>query len=137
MVSSPICSEDDLVCDTRYNSAKYECGGSQGHLDLLLLAALDARPAHGYAIVETLRQESNGTFDLPEGTIYPALHRLERARLLESRWSEDSGRRRRVYQFTAKGQRELSKRRHEWKQFARALNAMVCTLWSHGNWKRI
>lgn len=57
----------------------------KGHLDLLLLAAVQHRPAHGYAIAETLRARSDGTFDLPEGTLYPALHRLERARLLTSR----------------------------------------------------
>ena len=50
----------------------------KGHLDLLLLAVLLDRPLHGYAIVERLRLLSHGEFDLPEGTIYPALHRLER-----------------------------------------------------------
>jgi PadR family transcriptional regulator PadR len=57
----------------------------KGHLDLLLLAAVQARSAHGYAIIEELRRLSGGTFDLPEGTVYPALHRLERAGLLSSR----------------------------------------------------
>ena len=65
----------------------------KGHLDLLLLAAVKSRPAHGYAIAETLRARSDRAFDLPEGTLYPALHRLERARLLSSRWSEVNGRR--------------------------------------------
>ena len=59
----------------------------KGHLDLLLLAALQPQAAHGYAIAEKLRASSDGTFDLPEGTLYPALHRLERAGLLTSRWS--------------------------------------------------
>ncbi len=68
----------------------------KGHLDLLLLAAVRAHPAHGYAIAETLRARSAGTFDLPEGTLYPALHRLEKAGSLASRWSEVNGRRRRV-----------------------------------------
>ena len=65
----------------------------RGHLDLLLLAALRPGPAHGYAIIEELRRRSGGTFDLPEGTIYPALHRLERQGLIESEWSDASGRR--------------------------------------------
>jgi DNA-binding PadR family transcriptional regulator len=65
----------------------------KGHLDLLLLAAVEAGPAHGYAIAEMLRVRSSQTFDLPEGTLYPALHRLERAALLTSRWSEQNGRR--------------------------------------------
>ena len=92
---------------------------------LLLLSAVQPGPAHGYAIAEKLRIQSSGTFDLPEGTLYPALHRLERASLLASRWSEVNGRRRRVYQLTAKGQRALSDRHDEWLQFARAVHAVV------------
>src|SRR6266498_4358876 len=93
----------------------------KGHLDMLLLAAVQAGPAHGYALAETLRARSDGAFDLPEGTLYPALHRLERAGLLSSRWSEVGGRRRRVYQLTAKGHRALAKRHGEWREFARAV----------------
>jgi DNA-binding PadR family transcriptional regulator len=97
----------------------------KGHLDLLLLAAVQHHPAHGYAIAETLRARSAGAFDLPEGTLYPALHRLESARLLASRWSEANGRRRRVYQLTAKGQRALSRQHQEWRGFAGAVFAVV------------
>ena len=53
----------------------------KGHLDAIVLAALEAGPAHGYAIIETIKQRSAGTFELPEGTVYPALHRLEQAGL--------------------------------------------------------
>jgi PadR family transcriptional regulator PadR len=97
----------------------------KGHLDLLLLAAVQCQPSHGYAIAETLRARSDGTFDLPEGTLYPALHRLERAGLLASRWSEVNGRRRRVYQLTKNGQRALVARHGEWRDFARAMQAVV------------
>jgi PadR family transcriptional regulator PadR len=97
----------------------------KGHLELLLLAAVRPGPAHGYAIAETLRTRSGGTFDLPEGTLYPALHRLERGGLLASRWSEVNGRRRRVYQLTAKGQRSLGTRHDEWRDFSRAVQAVV------------
>lgn len=97
----------------------------KGHLDFLLLAAVQGRPAHGYALAETLRARSSGAFDLPEGTLYPALHRLERARLLSSRWSEVSGRRRRVYQLTAKGERMLARQQDEWRLFTRAVHAVV------------
>jgi PadR family transcriptional regulator PadR len=97
----------------------------KGHLDLLLLAAVQSGPAHGYAIADALRTRSDGAFDLPEGTLYPALHRLEHARLLSSKWSEVSGRRRRVYQLTAKGQRALAKRHDEWRDFARAVHSVV------------
>lgn len=97
----------------------------KGHLDLLLLAVLENGPAHGYALIESLRQRSGGTFDLPEGTVYPALHRLENDGLLSSHWSQDSGRRRRVYQLTSKGVEALARRQAEWRQFSQAVDAMV------------
>jgi PadR family transcriptional regulator, regulatory protein PadR len=97
----------------------------KGHLDLLLLAILADGPAHGYAVIESLRIRSNGTFDLPEGTIYPALHRLESQGLLRSSWLEDSARRKRIYQLTPKGQQMLVKRQEEWKKFSKAINATV------------
>ena len=70
----------------------------KGHLDGLLLASLEAGPLHGYAVIEALRDGSSGRFDLPTGTVYPALHRLEAAGLVESGWSVVSGRRRRTYE---------------------------------------
>ena len=97
----------------------------KGHLDLLLLAAVQSSPSHGYAIADTLRARSDGAFNLPEGTLYPALHRLERAGLLSSSWSEVNGRRRRVYQITRMGHRALAKRQGEWRDFARAVHAVV------------
>jgi transcriptional regulator len=97
----------------------------KGHLDLLLLAALESQPLHGYAVAEWLRGRSSDTFDLAEGTLYPALHRLERAGLLTSRWSDESGRRRRVYQLNAKGRRALASQRGEWRDFAHAVHAVI------------
>ncbi len=93
----------------------------KGHLELLLLAALRGRPAHGYAIVAELKDRSGGVFDLPEGTIYPALHRLERQGLIESQWSDASGRRRRVYRLTRKGQRALGQKAKAWDVFSRGV----------------
>ena len=97
----------------------------KGHLDLLLLAVLEKGPAHGYVIIDMLRERSGGTFDLPEGTIYPALHRLEEDGLLSSQWSENGGRRRRIYQMTSKGRLALATRQQEWNRFARAVNLTV------------
>lgn len=97
----------------------------KGHLDLLLLAALADRPAHGYAVVETLRSRSAGAFDLPEGTLYPALHRLEESGMVASQWSEEHGRRRRVYHLTAKGRKSLAQRQTDWRKFAQAVNGVV------------
>jgi PadR family transcriptional regulator, regulatory protein PadR len=97
----------------------------RGHLDLLLLAVLDGGPAHGYAVIERLRERSGGAFDLPEGTIYPALHRLEQAGLLASRWAEAGGRRRRVYRLTGRGGRALAREQREWRAFAHAVRVVV------------
>ena len=97
----------------------------KGHLDLLLLSVLSAGPAHGYAIITALRDRSDGTFDLPEGTIYPALHRLEDARLLASSWAEGEGRRRRVYALTDAGAEALTAERTEWRRFSAGVRAVV------------
>ncbi len=97
----------------------------KGHLDTLLLATLQAGPAHGYAIIERLRLRSGGTFDLPEGTIYPALHRLVEAGLLSSWGSGASARRRRVYELTAKGQSALQSGAEEWRSFAQGMEAIL------------
>jgi PadR family transcriptional regulator PadR len=107
------------------DTAKPSAEALKGHLELLLLSALEAGPSHGYAIAETLRARSNATFDLPEGTLYPALHRLERAALLKSRWADSGGRRRRVYQLTARGKTALAKQRGAWQLFASAVQAVV------------
>ena len=65
----------------------------KGHLDAMLLAALESGPRHGYAVIETLRHSTGGRLDLPTGTIYPALRRLEQAGLITGSWSVVGGRR--------------------------------------------
>ena len=96
-----------------------------GQLDPLILATVAEDPAHGYAIVQQLRIRSGGVFDLAEGTIYPALHRLERDGLLSSAWVTEGGRRRRVYRITRSGRSTLRVRRGDWTQFARAVEAVL------------
>src|SRR6476619_7423690 len=98
----------------------------KGHLDMIVLAALSAAgSAHGYAIIEELKRRSGGAFDLPEGTVYPALHRLEQSGLLASSWATGAGRRRRVYRLTARGRRALAGARREWRGFTKAVQAVV------------
>jgi PadR family transcriptional regulator, regulatory protein PadR len=97
----------------------------KGHLDGLLLASLEPGPRHGYAIMEALRTGSGGQFDLPTGTIYPALRRLERAGLVHGTWAEAGGRRRRVYELTAAGRRTLDAERGTWRDFAAAVTALL------------
>ena len=106
----------------------------KGHLDMIVLAALSAAgSAHGYAIIEEIKRRSGGAFDLPEGTIYPALHRLEQAGLLVSRWvTAESGRRRRVYSLTRLGERALAERRAVWQQFSAAIGGLLAGTRPHG-----
>lgn len=98
----------------------------RGHLDLLLLATLHrVGPAHGYALINALRERSDGTFDLPEGTVYPALHRLERDGLVSSSWQAESPRRRRVYELTPAGLAALGHKGQEWRDFATGMQRVV------------
>jgi PadR family transcriptional regulator len=97
----------------------------KGHLDTLLLASLENGPRHGYAVREALRERGGTRFDLPTGTIYPALRRLEAAGLVKGTWAEDSGRRRRVYQLTPAGRRRLASDRASWRDFAAAVTALL------------
>jgi DNA-binding PadR family transcriptional regulator len=97
----------------------------KGPLDFLLLAVVEPAPLHGYALIEALCRRSRGAFDLPEGTIYPALHRLEHDGFLASRWTERVGRRRRVYSLTRQGRRALAAQRNAWTRFSTAVAAVV------------
>jgi PadR family transcriptional regulator PadR len=97
----------------------------KGHLDLLLLATVGEGPAHGYLIAARLKERSAGAFELGEGTVYPALYRLERRGLLTSQWDRSEGRRRRVYELTRRGRAELADRRNEWLAFSSAVQAVV------------
>lgn len=97
----------------------------KGHLDGLLLAALENGPLHGYAVIESLRAGSGGRIDLPTGTVYPALHRLERAGLIRSQWSTVAGRRRRSYELTSGGVRALGTTRDNWDEFSTAISALL------------
>ena len=97
----------------------------KGHLDLLLLSVVATGPKHGYAVMEALRTTSDDAFDLPEGTIYPALNRLEREALLRSEWSVVQGRRRRTYHLTGGGRAALAEQRSGWESFAAAVNQVV------------
>jgi PadR family transcriptional regulator, regulatory protein PadR len=97
----------------------------RGHLDTMLLAILRRGPLHGYGVVQALRAQSDGSFDLPEGTVYPALHRLERAGLLRSRWEIVGGRRRRIYALSTNGRQASEVAREEWRSFRRAVDGVL------------
>ena len=97
----------------------------KGYLDLLLLSELGRGPGHGYALIERLRERSGGTFDFPEGTIYPALHRLERGGMLTSEWSTGKARRRRIYSIRKHGRAVLEDHLREWRLFARSVERVL------------
>jgi PadR family transcriptional regulator len=97
----------------------------KGHLDLLLLAVLAGGPTHGYAVIEGLRVRSGDVFDLPEGTVYPALHRLEQSGHLSSEWTTAQGRRRRIYELTTRGRNALRDQQHEWTEFSQAVSRVA------------
>lgn len=102
----------------------------KGHLDGLLLAVLAAGPRHGYGVMQALRVRSDGAFDLPTGTVYPALRRLERAGLIRGVWSSVSRRRRRTYELTPAGHRVLGEERSSWQRFS----TVVSDLLEPGSW---
>lgn len=99
----------------------------KGHLDGLLLATLERGPKHGYAVIEALREGSGGQFDLPTGTVYPALRRLEAAGAVGSDWSVVAGRRRRTYRLTGAGRRALAGQRNDWREFSTAVSSLLLT----------
>jgi DNA-binding PadR family transcriptional regulator len=96
-----------------------------GHVDALLLAIVARGPIHGYAVIEELRARSEGVFDLPEGTVYPALYRLEHLGLLQSRERHVDGRKRRVYSLTTAGRAALQERKRVWNQVAQGMSAVL------------
>ena len=96
----------------------------RGHLEALLLACLEDGEGHGYELMQRLRERSSGAFDLPEGTIYPVLRRLEQEGHVSSKWRDAQGRRRRVYTLTARGRRHLKTQRDEWDGFVLAIEGV-------------
>ena len=97
----------------------------RGHLESLILAVVDDQPLHGYAIIEALRARSGGQLDLPSGTVYPALRRLEAAGYLTSGWSSGGGRKRRTYTLSSAGRRALATQRKEWAAFSAVVNSVL------------
>jgi PadR family transcriptional regulator, regulatory protein PadR len=97
----------------------------RGHLDALILAAVEPEPMHGYAIMEALLERSGGALNLPTGTLYPALRRLERAGYLRGEWSTVGGRQRRTYRLTAAGRKTLAAERSEWRDFSAVIDSVL------------
>ncbi|WP_439648630.1 helix-turn-helix transcriptional regulator [Herbidospora yilanensis] len=94
-------------------------------MDALLLSVVEHEPLHGYAIIEALRERSGGALDVPTGTVYPALRRLERAGFLASEWATVGGRKRRTYRLTESGRAELAGERTAWTSFTSVIGRVL------------
>jgi PadR family transcriptional regulator PadR len=94
----------------------------QGTLDMLILKTLDAAPLHGYAIAQSINRVSRTLLQVPQGSLYPALHRLENKGLLASEWTQtDSGRDAKVYRLTKKGRARLEAEVADWRRISEAI----------------
>jgi PadR family transcriptional regulator len=98
----------------------------QGTLDMMLLKALQLEPLHGYAIARRVQQLSQDALKVEEGSLYPALHRMEERGLVESEWgTSESNRRARFYKLTRKGRRQLETEAAEWRRLALAITRVM------------
>ena len=98
----------------------------QGTLDMLVLRSLQLEPMHGWGITERLGQWSEQVLQLGQGTLYPALYRLERQKLIRSSWgTTDNNRRARYYALTAKGRRQLDRELAQWRRLSRAIHLVL------------
>jgi transcriptional regulator len=100
----------------------------RGSLDLLVLKTLSLAPMHGWGISQRVQQISEGVLDVNQGSLYPALQRLEKDGLITSEWgTTDNNRRARYYRLTAAGRRALGKELEGWRRFAAGLEAVLRT----------
>ncbi len=102
----------------------------QGSLDLLVLKILSRRPRlHGYAIMSAIKDSSGDVLSAEEGSLYPALHRMEEAGWVRSEWiKKDSGRRARIYELTAGGRKQLAAEESRWQTVTSAVNRVLRTV---------
>ena len=98
----------------------------QGTLDLLLLKILALEPLHGFAIVQRLRQVSGEILQVSDGSLYPALHKLEQGGWIEAEWkTSDLGRRAKFYSLTPLGRQQLAREAESWQRLSGAINVVV------------
>ncbi len=98
----------------------------KGGIDSLLLYLISQQPMYGYQIIKELERRSQGYFKFKEGTLYPALHHLERAGLIQGKWQLlPNGRQRRYYHITDKGHSVLVERTNQWQDFLTAMNLII------------
>jgi len=96
-----------------------------GAVEMLILEVISHGPTYGYEIAQSVTSESKGYFDLKEGSLYPALHRLEQQKYLASSWQEVDGRRRKYYKLSAAGQKALDAKKDAWRAFTRGVEGVL------------
>jgi transcriptional regulator len=94
-------------------------------VQMLILEVIARGPTYGYEITQTVAEHSKGYFELKEGSLYPALHRMERQKLLRAFWRDADGRRRKYYELTEAGRAELAERKRSWLSFAAGINGVL------------
>ena len=98
----------------------------QGTLDLLILKSLSLGPQHGWAISERLQQVSRATLQVPQGSLYPALHRLERRGWIRAEWgASENNRRAKFYELTRAGRKQLDSETEQWRRLTRAVSLVL------------
>lgn len=98
----------------------------KGNTECLLLCLISSQSMYGYQLIKELDRRSNGYFHFKEGTLYPALHRLEKEKLIKGDWEKSpAGQERRYYHITGKGRQVLSQKLSVWEDFATAISAVV------------
>ncbi len=106
----------------------YECELLKGNTDCLLLSLINDRPTYGYQIIKELEKRSDGYFRFKEGTLYPALHRMERDKLIRGEWQMlPNGQESRYYYITEKGQEALASKLSMWQNFSTAIKSILQT----------
>ncbi len=98
----------------------------KSHVEMVILAALERGPRHGYSLIELIRQLSGGVLSFQEGTVYPLLHRMEQKGVIQAEWeAPPAGRKRKVYQLTPAGSAELAKQRNAWTHYSGAVSTLL------------
>jgi PadR family transcriptional regulator, regulatory protein PadR len=101
----------------------------QGTLDLLILKTISLEPKHGWAIAKRIQQISNEVLQVQQGSLYPALHRLEQQGWIRAKWNEsETGRQAKFYMLTAAGRAQLEKEKEAWKRLSTAIDLVIGTV---------
>ena len=107
---------------------KFERELLRGSLDLMVLSVLATDRQYGYSIQKQIREASSERIDLPAGTLYPLLHRLESDRLIRSHWEDSTGRKRKWYELTAAGRKRLAEQAQDWHRYAECIRHLLAPL---------